>query len=216
MNNLYKDLSFTNAEIQQEKYKQYFGSGVDHWDFIGSLEFQLLKEFGIQPNHTLLEFGCGPARASLYFIDYLKPNQFHGADINDSFIDIAKTRIKETSLQDKQPNFYQTDKFLMPPNMDYIFSWSVLNHINSADYQKFINLCNQSLNTGGKLITTHSDWFLQVIIPDSMRITKLLNNNDEVFDTIRDSIHIDDIYKNKLKNNSNVQSCPIVEITKFK
>jgi SAM-dependent methyltransferase len=219
----YKNLHFTDQQIKNQEYKEHLGSKSRDWDFVSLFQFQFLKHLGLLPENSLLEFGCGPARASEKFIEYLNSDNYTGVDINESFIKIAtENTIK---FKDKNPRFYCIDDFQIPAmQVDYVFAWSVLNHIDSAKYQSFIDAIFSLMKLNGRLITTGSNWFNNVNLPDGLVVTKEFKNNDEILSFIGGSNFIDNFYVEKfkqLRNNSELSkkysiTSSIVEITRIK
>lgn len=56
----------------------------------GQIERQLLIHFGLLPNHTLIDIGCGSGRLAKAMIPYLKNGTYLGTDIVDELLDYAK------------------------------------------------------------------------------------------------------------------------------
>jgi hypothetical protein len=50
---------YRQIEVDHSEYREVV-AGL--WDEIGSLQFQLLIDHGLQPHHTLLDIGCGSLR----------------------------------------------------------------------------------------------------------------------------------------------------------
>jgi len=61
------------ADIQQGAYKAHLGGGAEAWDRRGEFQLHFLQQAGLQPQHRLLDIGCGPLRAGQFFIRYLEP-----------------------------------------------------------------------------------------------------------------------------------------------
>src|SRR3979409_2149502 len=63
--------------------------GLDHraavggrWEEIGELQFQFLRTHGLEPQHRLLDIGCGSLRGGVRFVSYLDPGNYFGIDIS--------------------------------------------------------------------------------------------------------------------------------------
>ena len=80
------------------RYHRYFDpnwhrrsiGNVRHWDTIGSLQFDYLVEHGLQPQHYLLDVGCGPIRGGMHFIRYLETGHYYGVDLNAPVLEETK------------------------------------------------------------------------------------------------------------------------------
>ncbi|MBA2614534.1 MAG: hypothetical protein H0U90_01940, partial [Actinobacteria bacterium] len=53
---------------------------VPRWELVGDLQFEYLKERGLEPEHYLLDVGCGPLRGGIRFIQYLETGHYYGVE----------------------------------------------------------------------------------------------------------------------------------------
>lgn len=51
----------------------------------GHDEFTALEQFGLRPDHVVVDFGCGSLRIGRHLIDYLQTGNYWGLDITDVF-----------------------------------------------------------------------------------------------------------------------------------
>lgn len=101
---------------------------------IGELQFEFLREQGLQPDHRLLDIGCGTLRGGQYFIDYLNPGHYTGMDISQEAIDEGIAMLDDAVLTTKDPTFVVNDdlrfqEFAAEPSFDYAIAQSVFTHI---------------------------------------------------------------------------------------
>jgi SAM-dependent methyltransferase len=74
------------------------------WDEIGDLQCRFMIDHGLQPQHTLLDIGCGSLRGGVPLIQYLEAGNYIGVDINQSLLDAGfSVELKAAGLQDKMP-----------------------------------------------------------------------------------------------------------------
>lgn len=117
-----------------------------NWYDIGRLQYDFLKHEGLQPNHVLLDIGCGSLRGGRYFIEYLNRYNYIGVDKNRTLIKKGlKYELSTITYRVKQPQFIVTKKFNFrtcrkTPN--FICAFSVFTHLNIYD----IRLCFMQLN----------------------------------------------------------------------
>jgi len=136
-------------------YKDRFGGGSSEWASRGESQLQLLQWRGLQPNHTLLDVGCGPLRGGEHIIKYLNPNNYYGIDCNNDFINYA---IKITKGNNKSPHFKTTCTFEAESFsifFDFIFCFSVLNHCTASERKLFLQKISKVSHKNTKLIITH-------------------------------------------------------------
>lgn len=50
------------------------------WDEIGNLQFDFLRKWGLQPDHNVLDIGCGSLRLGSRLIPYLEEGRYTGYD----------------------------------------------------------------------------------------------------------------------------------------
>ncbi|HFC76742.1 MAG TPA: class I SAM-dependent methyltransferase [Candidatus Moranbacteria bacterium] len=138
-------------EITTKKpaYKQAVGG---KWDEIGKLQFVFLKKQGLEPNHKLLDIGCGSFRGGRFFVDYLNTGNYYGIDkneklINDGFVEIDKNK-NPTIKANSDFDFFRDVKF------DYMLAFSVFTHIPIGEIKKCLISAKKSLKQKGKLYAT--------------------------------------------------------------
>ena len=62
---------------------------VGNGDFskIGFLELSILKECGLEPEHRLMDLGCGSGRLARFAIPYLDKGHYLGVEISQSILE---------------------------------------------------------------------------------------------------------------------------------
>ena len=66
--NIYSE-ELSQTDINQNKHRNFIGG---KWEEIGRLQYDFLREQGLQPQDKLLDIGCGCLRGGIHFIDYLE------------------------------------------------------------------------------------------------------------------------------------------------
>lgn len=120
----------TQTEIDAKVYRETVGG---MWDLIGNLQLDFLKAQGLQPNHYLLDVGCGALRGGIHFTRYLDYSHYYGMDINSSLIESGMRELQELDLITKQPHFLVNDKFKVSRfgiSFDYAIAQSVFTHLS--------------------------------------------------------------------------------------
>jgi len=104
----------------------------DRWLAIGKLQFDYLLSHGLQPQHRLLEIGCGNLRAGWRFVEYLDPGNYYGVDISPDILFGAQDTLVRFGLQPKLavltpvPDLRLT--FLPDEQFDVVHAHSVFSH----------------------------------------------------------------------------------------
>ena len=107
-------------------------SGRREWQKVGKLQFSYLRQHGLQPEHHLLEIGCGNLRAGWRLINFLDVGHYYGIDISPDVIRAAQATVAERDLGGKRPHLSVNDdlKFASLPEeaFDVVNAHSVFSH----------------------------------------------------------------------------------------
>jgi SAM-dependent methyltransferase len=115
------------------------------WVEVGRFQFDLLIDQGLQPQHQLLDLGCGSLRGGLRFIPYLKPGNYYGMDISPNILEAGRHFLVQAGLESREPHLIVNHnlKFdeLAGVTFDYIIAYSVFTHMPKEDIEEcFANL----------------------------------------------------------------------------
>ncbi|MDK9694694.1 MAG: Stf0 family sulfotransferase, partial [Sulfurimonas sp.] len=122
--------------INEIGHRNYVG-GL--WDELGLLQISFLKARGLNADDILLDIACGPLRAGIHFIDYLKVEHYLGIDKEEELIRIGiEKELGIEKVNEKKPEFAVSDsfefsKFSKVP--DYSIAQSLFTHLIEADIQ---------------------------------------------------------------------------------
>lgn len=121
----------TNLRVECSPHKAIGG----RWEMMGNLQFDFLVKNGLEPQHIMLDIGCGTLRGGRHFIRYLNTGNYSGIDISHKAIEYGKQLVQEESLLDKHPrllvsknkdlNFAEFDGEIF----DYLLAQSVFTHL---------------------------------------------------------------------------------------
>jgi hypothetical protein len=120
------------------------------WEALGSLQFRFMIDQGLEPQHVLLDVGCGTLRGGVRFIPYLEPRGYLGLDVESRLIDIGlEKELGQRLRAQKQPEFvisprFEFGRFSRLP--DFAIAQSVFSHLAADD----IALCLGNLRAVAK------------------------------------------------------------------
>lgn len=117
------------ADIAQGRHREFVG-GL--WEEIGALQFDFLKANGLQPQHRLVDIGCGALRGGVHFAGWLDAGNYHGLDINASLIAAGRIELERSGLSDKPVSLIIDDSFdvrRFDVPFDYALAVSVFTHL---------------------------------------------------------------------------------------
>jgi SAM-dependent methyltransferase len=107
------------------------------WEEIGQLQFDFLLNAGLEPQHKMLDLGCGTLRGGRHFIKYLETENYFGLDISPKAIAHAKQLVQQEGLAEKRPHLLLSEKKDLKfrefsgESFDYILAQSVFTHLKS-------------------------------------------------------------------------------------
>ncbi|MCF7970792.1 MAG: class I SAM-dependent methyltransferase [Methylococcaceae bacterium] len=146
--------NLSDDQIKNKAHRNFVG-GL--WDEIGRLQFEFIKNAGLNPNHKLLDIGCGCLRGGIHFIDYLNEGNYYGLDINSSLIEAGKIELEEAGLTKKNPNLIVNDSFLFEnfnTKFDFMISISVFTHLPMNIIIRCLKNVKLTLNHNGVYYST--------------------------------------------------------------
>jgi ubiquinone/menaquinone biosynthesis C-methylase UbiE len=146
--------SLYESYAQQNKSDHVIGPG--DFNHIGQIELDLLLMEGLQPEHTLLDLGCGIGRLAVHVIPRLLGGSYIGVDISKTMLKRAKERIQQaipeppcriTWMQQATSDFQLPDH-----SVDMICAFSVFTHMEHEDSYRYLRDSLRIVRPGGRFI----------------------------------------------------------------
>lgn len=145
----------TPQEIAAGKHRRRVGG---KWDRLGKLQLEFMKSHGLEPQHHLLDVGCGALRAGRRFIDYLEPAHYYGIDINQTLLDAGYDLELRDDQRVKLPrdNLRKVDRFECDFGVafDYAMAQSVFTHTSLNHIRLALHQVAKVLKPGGVFFAT--------------------------------------------------------------
>jgi SAM-dependent methyltransferase len=131
--------------------------GIGPYDQIGRRELDLLKVEGLQPNQSLVDFGCGSGRLAQFAIPYLKGGHYIGIDISKTFLQQARDRISRLIPDPPcQVSWVEQPPITRFPIKDYsadmICAFSVFTHMEHEDTFRYLVDALRILRPGARFV----------------------------------------------------------------
>lgn len=166
----YSRVQLDDAQIDAGAYKNFLGGRGEGWEARGAFQLELLRHLGLQPEHSLLDIGCGPIRGGVHFIRYLDAGGYRGVDYNPSFIEAARRLIEAgADLDAKRPEVSLLADFdfaTLGRSFDRLLCFSVLNHCDATARERFFERVPTVMHAGSRLLVTHAAWFEDSMLRD--------------------------------------------------
>lgn len=128
------------------------------FEAIGQLEVALLRQHGLQPDHTLIDVGCGSGRLAQPLSCYLR-GKYIGLDVVKTMVDYARE-----TCQRPDWSFYVAPGLTIPePDecADMVCFFSVFTHLLHDESFKYLKEAARVLKPDGRIVFS----FLEFHIP---------------------------------------------------
>jgi len=127
------------------------------WEEMGKLQFEYMVSQGLQPEHYLLDVGCGSLRGGIHFVRYLETGHYSGIDSNARLLKAGRRELKKQTLDDRKPVLVQTDTFdfqVLHRSFDCALAVSVFTHISLNSITLCLMNMENVLKPGGRFYAT--------------------------------------------------------------
>src|SRR5690348_17551994 len=118
------------------------------WEELGTLQFQYLIDHGLEPEHYLLDVGCGPLRGGWRFIEYLETGHYYGIDRRFDLIEAGRDfDLRPRGLIAKQPVLRELHHFefdTLHRAFDFALAQSVFTHLSINEIMRKSTRLNSS------------------------------------------------------------------------
>lgn len=141
---------------QNEDFRGLVGP-AEKFDEMAEWQFELMKDNGLEPENTLLDFGCGVLRGGINFIDYLETGNYTGADISLKTLIHGYKRLHDENLGSKNPKIINNDGVSFDEfdeQYDYILAQSVLTHLPPKRFKEFFENIEKVMHKDTVIIAT--------------------------------------------------------------
>ena len=143
------------AEIEKQEHRDLVG-GL--WEELGTLQFNFLKDHGLQPHHRLVDLGCGALRGGLHFIRYLDAGHYYGLDINASLVEAGRRELEGAELGHKRPHLLVNDRFELAgfaTAFDCALAVSVFTHLPMNHIVRCLVEVRKALRPGARFFASY-------------------------------------------------------------
>ena|SRR3989344_5542852 len=131
-------------KLNKETYNKIARSLDKNYEKLGARASDIKRAFGYmqKKNPNVLELGCGTGRDAKEILK--RTNRYLGVDISESMLDIARRKVPRGKFKVKD-----ISGFMLPSNLDMVFAFASLFHLNHAELKSIFKKIYHSLNHGG-------------------------------------------------------------------
>jgi SAM-dependent methyltransferase len=131
---------------------------VEEWEEHGRAQFDFLVGHGLEPQHRLLDIGCGPLRGGVHLIRYLEPAHYYGVDKNAAVLETAAdVELERYGVRDRNPTLVPMENFdflSLGQSFDYAWAQSVFTHLPLNSIIRCVMNVERVLQPGGRFYAT--------------------------------------------------------------
>jgi SAM-dependent methyltransferase len=151
----YSKITFTDVQIADGAHRQFVGG---RWDKLGRLQRNFLIARGLDPDHRLLDVGCGSLRAGRLLVDHLNPGNYYGIDINAAVLQAGYDHELTDTQRERLPasHLRATDRFDTDfgVRFDMAIAQSLFTHISLNQIRLCMYRVAKVMNPGGRFFAT--------------------------------------------------------------
>ncbi len=126
----------------------------DIWLARGRLQFEFLRQVGLRPQNSFLDYGCAYLATAYYVIPYLEPHRYVGVDVAKYSVLRGVARLAEAGIPRERYQIATAASPLLPEltgfSFDFIFSFSAIQYTTDREFPVLIRRLGSLLNPGGR------------------------------------------------------------------
>ncbi|MFQ5604458.1 MAG: class I SAM-dependent methyltransferase [bacterium] len=122
------------------------------WKMKRDFQIHFLKRVGLQPQHFLLDIGCGTLRGGIPIIQYLDPGHYFGIESREEVLTEGQRELVSFKLTSKEPRLICEGDFSsinLKQTFDFVWAFSVFIHMTDDIVQHCLKFVEQHLKMAG-------------------------------------------------------------------
>ncbi|MCK7589889.1 class I SAM-dependent methyltransferase [Subsaxibacter sp. CAU 1640] len=139
-------------KTSKEKRHSLVGAG-NLWQMKRDFQIKFLMSQGLKPSDKLMDIGCGTLRGGIPIIDYLDVSNYYGIEVRKGVLEEGIKELKASNLLHKMPkliHFNHFDEIKADDEIDVMFAFSVLIHLNDTIVDACFQMASKLLSEDGK------------------------------------------------------------------
>ena len=124
----------------------------EFWEMKRQFQIGFLKRMGLQPQHYLVDIGCGVLRGGVPIIEYLETGHYYGIEARADVLAEGRKELKESGLEHKEPNLLHAQHLAdvsLRRKFNYIWAFSVLIHLSDEILEQVMRFVANHLDDHG-------------------------------------------------------------------
>jgi SAM-dependent methyltransferase len=124
----------------------------EFWEMKRRFQIDFLRRQGLQPQHYLLDIGCGVLRGGIPIIEYIEVGHYYGIEARAKVLAEGRKELAETKLEHKQPHLTVGEhlgELSLKREFDYVWAFSVLIHLEDPILEEVIQFVARHVKPDG-------------------------------------------------------------------
>ncbi len=116
-----------------------------------------LRMLGLEPDHKILDIGCGGGRLGYELINYLDIGNYYAFDKQKDWINTYRQQIKQHNLTPKKPTILLSDftwKLNSHIKFEYVYAYSVFTHVDPLLVKTCLNNLRKHIDQDSQFYAT--------------------------------------------------------------
>ncbi|MGE0254669.1 MAG: cyclopropane-fatty-acyl-phospholipid synthase family protein [Alphaproteobacteria bacterium] len=168
-------LSYLGHRLRGGSYLSWYARTLDQWAVeqrddatmerrqrnlaeSGREDLEILKHFGLQPHHSVHEFGCGMLRTAIHVIEYLEPGNYSGNDSSGERIETGR-RMFADRIAERRPtlitNRDNSFDWLNGRTFDFLWCHAVFGHMPARDVEDTLRDVRKAMHAGSVFLFSY-------------------------------------------------------------
>jgi cyclopropane fatty-acyl-phospholipid synthase-like methyltransferase len=123
--------------------------------------FDRFIKYGIRPDHTVVDYGCGTLRVGALFIEFLEADRYTGLDIDERILAAGREQLSDDTVGTKRPTLeIITEESLArvaARNPRWVCSNGVLQHVPPDELDEYFASLSRLIHAGATgLLFSHT------------------------------------------------------------
>jgi SAM-dependent methyltransferase len=170
----FNPLSYLFHRLRGVSYREWYAKRLDAFAYsiapppltglereMGVFQLDYLKLHGLQPRHSVLDFGCGSLRAGVFIAQYLEPDRYTGADISQGRLDQGRQRLEHMELSAKKARLVRLKDVELADfsgqKFDYVWAQGVLAHMPLEDIDRLLKNVHKLMGPESVFFVNYAD-----------------------------------------------------------
>jgi SAM-dependent methyltransferase len=151
MNNLERVVRRGVLTLNRRAWRHHLAGPVEFWKMKRDFQMVFLRSQGLQPEHRLLDIGCGTLRGGIPIIDYLDCSHYYGIEVRPSVLAEGLKELCDAGLEAKCPTLIvgEVGAIDIPVRLDFVWAFSVLIHMTDDIVERTVAFAARQIGSGG-------------------------------------------------------------------